>query len=406
MILLHILLLLLGRYIAWPENFLWSYLHFSGLALYKDIFYIYPPLYFLLLTAFYQLAGLSLASLQAFSIIIIIGTDVLLYFAAKRKIWPVALYLPLQFFFEGNGMWPDQLLAPIFLLAFLALRSRRWFILGLALGLALVTKQTAVYAILIFWLATKNWRQALAGAAVPLGLAAVYLQTIGAWNDFYQQTVVYILSYHAGSSLQQLWPTIGQTILLAVIFLPALAWGVWQKKYLLVALTIAAGLGMFTRFGYFHLQPALPFLALLVAESPWSLPVFFLSWALAIRLFIGGFRAEPKFLTTDVLANAKSINRYVAPGTKTLILTPLDHYYYLTGTRPVGNFFTTSTPWNLLYPGVSERIITALATEKPKFVVVSSDKPAVLVNYVFAHYRLVSKLADGSGIFEYYPVGL
>lgn len=407
LILLHILLLLTTRYIAWPENFVWPYLSFSGLTLYKDVFFIYPPLYFWFLTAFHQLAGLSLVSLQSLSLTTVVVTDVLVYLAAKKRLWPVALYIPLQFFFEGNGLWPDQLLAPIFLLAYLALGNRKWFLLGFSLGLALLTKQTAIYFIGVVLVAThRNWRPILAGAILPFGLALGYLVRISVLAEFYEQAIAYILTYHVGSSLQQLWPTLGQAGVLAAIFLPALFFGIRQKKYLLFALTIAASLGMFTRFSYFHLQPALPFLALLAAGNSVRWLLLPVSWALALRLLVNSYQAEPKFLTAETIASAKTISQYLPAGTKTLILTPSDHYYWLTKTRPVGNFFTTSTPWNLLYPGVAEKILAALASERPKYVVVSPDKPAVFLNYVRDNYQEVLKLPDGSGIFEYNPVRL
>lgn len=379
---------------------MWPYLASKGFILYRDIFFIYPPLYFWLLAGFAKVAGFSLTSLQVFSYVIVAATDVLLYFAARKKIWPVVIYVFLQVAFEGNGMWPDQFLAPMFLLAYLALSAKRYFLLGLMLGLALITKQTAAYFIVAMALFTKT--RVLAGITIPLAFLAIFLAATGSFGEFYDQTVRYILFYHAGNKLQQLWPTLGQVAVLSVIFLPAIAVGILRKKYLLVALTVAGSLGMFTRFSYFHLQPALPFLAILIADS----------WVLAIpavlffaKVMLADFGQPAKFLTPQILDNARVINQYIAPGEKTLILSSNDHYYFLTGTFPVGDFFTTSTSWNLAYPGIDEKITSALTADKPKFVVYEKG-PENVSNFITQNYRLVLKLSDGTGIFEYNPVRL
>lgn len=296
-------------------------------------------------------------------------------------------------------MWPDQLLAPIFLLAYLFLNNKRWLFLGLTLGLALITKQTAAYMVLIFLVASKNRLKIFAGITIPIVFMIIYLFITGAENNFYQQTFVYIFFYHAGNKLQQLWPTVGQIIVLITVFGPPIIIGVLKKRYLLVLLTIFGMLGMFTRFSYFHLQPALPFLALLMGESILNLPIVILVAGLCFKTF----GAEPKFLNKQILENAKTINSYILPGSKTLFLTSFDHYYWLTNTIPVGKYFTTSTPWNLAYPGVSKKIIEGLITDRPKFVVIDT-RPGEISDFVHQYYQSVLKLTDGTGIFEYNPM--
>lgn len=398
---------MVSRYLAWPENFVWPYLSQNGFSLYKDIFYIYPPLYFWFLTGWDKIFGISLISLQSLNYLVIAFTDILLYLAAKRKIWPVLIYIPLQIFFEGNGLWPDQLLAPLFLLCYLTYTSKKYFLLGLFLGLALITKQTAAYFILVIFLTTNfhQWPKVILGLSLPLAITLISLITQNSLIPFFQQTIIYILSYHAGNVLQQLWPTLTQILVLTVIFLPTLVLGTLQKKYLLVFLTVSASLGMFTRFSYFHLQPALPFLALLITLTPLTFPIGLLAFGLFLRSFINNFQTAPKFLTPQTLNTAKIINQYLPPGSKTLILTSSDHYYYLTKTIPVGKYFTTSTPWNLSYPGVEEKIIRGLVLDHLEFVVID-DRPGKITDYIHQNYNFVLKLPDGSGIFKNNPVGL
>jgi len=400
----HIVFLVNFRYLAWPENFVWPYLNSQGFSLYNSIFFIYPPLYFWLLAIWGKFFSISLISLISLNYLVIALTDLLLFFAAKRKILPVLLFIPLQIFFEGNGFWPDQLLAPLFLAAYLSLQNKKYFLVGIFLGVSLITKQTAAYFILVVFLVTnfRFWPKIIFGLLIPVVITLISLISLNSLIPFFQQTIIYIFSFHAKNQLQQLWPNLTQTLVMTAIFGPPLLLGLVKKKYLLVFLTIAASLGMFTRFSYFHLQPALPFLVLLI---PPISPIPLIILIMFSRFLIINFHLSPKFLEPQVITTAQIINHYLPPGSKTLILTSNDHYYWLTKTIPVGNFFTTSTPWNLAYPNIEDRIIRSLEIEQPKFVVIS-DKDNKIAAYIRKKFVKILKLPDGSGIFENYPVGL
>lgn len=400
---------------------MWPYLFSKGLVLYKDIFFIYPPFYYLLLSGWDKFAGISLGSLQAFSYLIIAVTDLALYWCAGRRLWPVVIYIPLQVFFEGNGMWPDQLLAPIFLLGYQAVKTQRYLLLGVAVGLALMTKQTAAYTALVLIAAmavgrtgTGSWWRFLAGSAAVFGIILLYLLQSQSGPFFIAQAWTYIITYHAGNTLQQLWPTGGQMVVLLLVFAPPIFFGLHRRRYFLVIMTLAATLGMFTRFSYFHLQPALPFLAMLVSINLLNIPFYLVLLYLCVKMMIGAFASEPRFLTREIINNARIINRFVPAGEKTLIFTSWDHLYWLTGTVPVGHFFGSSIPWNFNYPGVQERIVKDLSTEKPRYVVLGKCfvakgtcyRPEKVTEYVSSHYRQVSELSDGTGVFEDDPVGL
>lgn len=297
-------------------------------------------------------------------------------------------------------MWPDQLLAPIFLAAYICLQNKKYWLLGLFLGLSLITKQTAAYFVLGIIILSKNFKKTVPGIIIILFFLILYLLWNQNFRQFWEQTVVYIFSYHAKNSLQILWPNKQQIIILLLIFSPVIL----VKKSKLTFLTVLASLGIFTRFGYFHLQPALPFLALLIAES--RINILVLPAALFfLKVILTTFGAEPKFLSQEILNNAKIISQYLHPGEKILILTPSDHYYWLTKTKPIGNFFTTSTPWNLDYPNIQEKIIKDLILDKPKFVIIDGQANKI-TDFVKRNYHPVLKLSDGSGIFENNPVGV
>ncbi len=368
-----------------------------------------------ILTGWFKLVGISLVNLKLLSAVVAITTDLLIYVAAKKRVLPVVLYVLLYFIFEGNGLWPDQLLAPLFLAVYLAIKAKQWILTGFFLGLALLTKQTAGYfavvVVVTALLHTGNRGRIFAG------LAAVWLVTLGIlWQtgtlwDFYNQTLVYIFSYHVANNLQEQWPTKGQIILLIAIFLVPIVSATWQRKYFLAAVAAVSMLGIFTRFEYFHLQPALPFLALILAETWLIWPLILILFGRIVMMTIG---SEPRFMIRQILNQAKIINQYVTPGSKTLIMTSTDHLYWLTGTLPAGNFFGSSIPWNFNYPGVQERVVSGLISDRPKYVFLSSCfeakytcyQPIVIEEFVKNNYVLKLKLADGTRVFENNPVSL
>lgn len=388
LIILHLLLSGIVRYIAWPENLLWPYLYNHGFKLYDNIFYIYTPLYF------YSLIFLPIL---LHSYLIIIVTDILLFLAGKRKFLPLLLFIPLQIYFEGNGSWPDQMLVPLFLTAYLLFNRQRYFLTGIVLATALLTKQTALYFTLLFL-----------RPRVILGLFFVMLPFLIFQNqNFYDQTINYIFSHHFANTSQTLLPTVSQFIVVAVVFLPAIV----GKDSRLILLMLAASLGVFTRFGYFHLQPALPFTALLLSKKPKFMLLFLPVFFLFLKNNLG---ASPKFLEPKFYQAAREINKYIKPGEKTLILNYWDHYYYLTNTVPIGNFFISSTPWNLTYPGIEEKILSFLRRETPEYIVYSDCalaqntcfKPLKIDEHIRNNYQKILELPDRAGIFKYDPVGL
>lgn len=410
LIFLHILLLYKITYIAWPENLLWPYLNLHGLSFYTNIFYIYPPLYVALLSLFDRFFGISLFSLQTLSYFTVIVTDFLLWRISNKRYWPLFIYVPLQIFFEGNGLWPDQLLAPIFLAAYWSFQKKKYFLLGVLLGLALLTKQTAAYFALGIFLMSRPVK-VIPGLVLTLLLGVVYLVFNNSFRAFFDETLRYILTYHAGNSLQVLLPNKSQLIAVGLVFLPAIIIGRKSRRQLL-ALTLLSALGVFTRFEYFHLQPALPFAALLLSQGFVALPFLAIFTFLFLRFYVSNFGLSPRFLTADILTNAQTVNTVIPPGSRTFFFNTWDHYYYLTDTLPAGDFFVSQTPWNWSYPGIEEKFIRIMEDEKPQYVVLGNCfqinnrcyRPEKIAAYIEANFREALKLSDGTGVFEYNPV--
>ena len=123
-LLFHLFLIIRLQFTAWPEMTLWPYLITKGWLPYKDIAVVHTPLLFVDLTILYKLFGVGLWQLKIYTWLLILLTDVLIFYVAK-EIWSkkiaicsMLLFIPLQLFYEGNGLWFDLALAPIAFILF------------------------------------------------------------------------------------------------------------------------------------------------------------------------------------------------------------------------------------------------------------------------------------------------
>jgi len=79
---LHLLLLYVLKFTAWPEMSLWPYLITKGWLPYKDIAIVHTPLMILDLTLFYKIFGVGIVQLKIFTWILIILSDLLVFFGS------------------------------------------------------------------------------------------------------------------------------------------------------------------------------------------------------------------------------------------------------------------------------------------------------------------------------------
>src|SRR3990172_12660032 len=129
---LHLLLLLNLKFTAWPEMLAWPYLITKGWLPYKDIAIAHTPLLLANLTAFNWVFGIGVNQLKIFTWIIIMFLDITLFTVASRlfnkkiALFTIAFYIPLQLFYEGNGLWFDLYLTGLGLVVFYYLGTKKY----------------------------------------------------------------------------------------------------------------------------------------------------------------------------------------------------------------------------------------------------------------------------------------
>src|SRR3989338_9060526 len=124
LLVLHTLVMLFTQFTAWPEMLIYPYLLKQGFAFYGDIVQPYLPVLPYGLYLGFSWLGFSASSLQIISILLVLVTDVILYLVVIN-FFPyfsvnliLFIYIFLQIFFEGNGIWFDHAAVPFILIAF------------------------------------------------------------------------------------------------------------------------------------------------------------------------------------------------------------------------------------------------------------------------------------------------
>src|SRR3990167_793591 len=116
---IHLLLLVVTRFTAWPEILTWPYLILKGWLPYRDIGIAHTPLLIVTLSLFYKLVGIGLLQLKFVTWVIVAISDILVFRVAdklwgkKTAVLSLLLYIPLQLFYEGNSLWFDLALTPL-----------------------------------------------------------------------------------------------------------------------------------------------------------------------------------------------------------------------------------------------------------------------------------------------------
>lgn len=423
-------LLVLGsvRFVLYPELVVNSYLTATGLLPYREILdQHFPGLMFFPL----NFHTLGLRDAWDFHLLLMAvggAQTVLTYLVARRLAGEaVGLLAALAFaawqpFFEGDTLWLDTFLPLFTLPALLLLLDRRWLLAGLLLGVGVLFKQTLVPLVALTGLMVlrneglREWRSLArfaAGTLLPSLSMLLYLHTIGVLADFWFWTV----SFNLTTAVQQatLAPATGDLVrialpvtiaVVAVVVVPAR----WQAR--LVGLwgcaTVVGGLG---RFGLIHLQPAVPFFAILVGMlgvELWRRRVTAALLALVVlsSVWLGeyyGRRArwlEDPAQSERLAAIEKLIRDRAAPGDRVLLVGVPPQLYASTRTLPPGRLFVFDLPWFGDIAG--ERAIAALRGDPPKVVLVDTasgidglrmvDYQRALVDDVRARYVLTTQL--------------
>lgn len=297
-LLLHLLLALAVRAVAWPEITTPAYLWSRGMLLYRDVKFLHTPGLIGLLALAFRVFGPHALVVRVFAIAgPLVGHAMVLRQTRRLSPWRRALvsafYVVCLFVADGNAVWPVAMMVALSLPIASDLTRGRWLRAGLAIGAAILMKQTAAYLLVVVVLVLvvrRSFRAVvplLAGAALPYATVLGAFALFGAAGEMIRWTVLVPFQVQEVTFAPGAF-TLG---ILGVCFLPAIAAAALEKTprdpsaSWLLAVALGFTLLCYPNFMLLQTVAALPCLAVGAARLLELAPSRVSGWV-AVCLFV------------------------------------------------------------------------------------------------------------------------
>jgi hypothetical protein len=429
---LHLIFLVFLKFTAWPEMLLWPYMMIQGLLPYKDIAIAHTPHLIADLAVFFKIFGVGILQLKIYTWLLIIATDLIVYWVSD-KLWnrKIAIiftfsFIVLQIFFDGNGLWFDSLLVPFSVVLFYLVSKKNYFWTGIIWAVMFLTKQTAVWFLIPVGLTLVknlkfnniphvNWQELKKftfGALIVIVSFILILWVFGILSYFYQWAINFGIFVLPRAQGQIQLPDLKNLIVAGFPFVIIILFLLNKNRnfYLLIWM-IAGSMGAYPRFEYFHFQPALPFLAIIIgivmyqANKNRLVNIFLVLYLLGFsylfaNYFMRNWKEGTRFLETDVADIVFYVKNNTHENEKIFVLNWWDNIYPLTRTIPATDPWIPQLSWYQDLPGIQEKEIESLKTIKPKLILfneyesagLAAYKPRKLGDYIDNNYELKEKI--------------
>lgn len=433
LIILHFVILMNIQFTAWPEMFAYPYLLNNDFKLYQDIVLPYEPLLPVILSWVYKVFGYNLLILKIFTWIIILISDLLIFFISFKVIGrkvlsllPLCIYVIVQPLADGNLLWFDLATVPFILTALLIFfldKKKKFFFLGLFLAFAFFIKQQIglVLLFLIFYLIFskqfKNLKQFIYGIVTPGVLIFSYVIFFSNAKDWFFWTNIVPVFWYPKFPGYTRWPEIFEMIKLLLLFGPPLymATKYWKTSYHLRITTLiffALLLTSFPRFEFFRIQQGIAVFVILIALliSINRVKIFFLipgSILFALLSLNGTLRnvlLPARFYEPWQIENAATFKNYAKLDEKVYFLGLESSNYVITGLLPskpwVDNFI-----WYMEIPGIQEKVVGGFKNTPPEVIFwrkpnpgnwydLGTYQPGKIVEYIKLNYERIEALDE------------
>lgn len=428
-ILIHLFLLSKLIFFPYPELFVYPYLTNHSLIPYSNIIdQHFPGLMFFPI----NLGSLGMATpidarFWQYGAVIII--HILLFLIGKKffKSNSKALIANLFFliwhpYFEGWVLWIDSFLPILTLSALYFLKSKKFFWSGIFLGLALLFKQVLIPLITLVGIyllfKERKFKTIFAfglGVLIPTSFLILYITKLNIWNDFIYWTITFNTTIFAEmgrkyGTLAQWARVIGVYGFSLFVFFDKKV----REDVLLMGLFLVGSLAsVYARFDFVHLQPSLPFVAILSAFSvSWLikqkyLKYLILVYGLATIVLLGQFYKghignKVFFFGETEKRVVAEIQKLTNPGDKIFTLGTLPHIYQMADRLPPGNLFVFQFPWFMVE--AEEKILSGIISDPPVVVIRDltaevediklSDYMPKIVGQIEGNYKVVNKIEE------------
>lgn len=442
----------------------------DGKVPYRDLFDNKPPLIYGWYALSFALFGESVWAPRILASALLSLTTLAVFGQAKLVMPRGVAYTAAAVFALSTGLpWvalhantEAYMLLPLVtsLIAFtLGVRSGRlwWFVACGALGgLAVMTKQVAMWNVLALAVVAASWRPPdagslivrfrpalciIAGAAAAISLVALPFLLNGSADDLVYANLSYNWLYVGALSVAQRLLNAGYGFLLFFgVAAPVIVAGVfgllslWRERrrqgyYAVAAWAVGSAVGVATGGRFFphyflHLLPALAILSALVFYERWqrggpaavSRPVLAVAVALVVisagtNAVLYAFPRQAEHVVAESVYHQKEweehgdelgafIKRRTQPGDTIFNLGRESYVYFYADRQPPGRYFYD---WALNYDeGNLEELLANLRVARPKYVIDSAlqplfedydgSHPAELMRFIEDNYRYIGQI--------------
>ncbi len=434
-VVLHLLILFKLQFTAWPEMVSFPYLINQGFVTYKDMVHAYPPLLINILAVLYKTFGYNVWVLKLFGWLTFVVSDIFIYLIIKKitkknnlAILGTLTYIILQPILDGNMVWPDLTLIPFLLVGFWFLLEKKYFWSGLIFVLALLVKQTGIFYLgvvglfLIFNQKNKILNFLIWGTTV-LFLFVFNLVVNGSFKDFLNWAVIYPSKYWTKfPGYVQLRPSLREDMILFILLVPVvililkLRKRIVSDKYflLLFGFLICGIVGVYPRFSFFHLQPGLVFLVILITYlmSKTKLSRYYIL-LIPLLVLILNFRnlqfGGVRFWNQNDLILAKEIESE-SPKGKPIYLLGLNSNLYAFANKLPNKPWVDNFGWYFEINSVQNSVIHGLESDPPSTIFwrtpdsgnwydIGTYQPKMITDWIQKNY--MKKMEIQKGVWEW-----
>lgn len=448
---LHLLILSQLTFTAWPEMLSYSYLLSNGFLPYKDFIMPYPPGLVLILSAIFNSFGFSPFVLKVFTWILILIVDLMVFLILRRisgrniiAIIFLSFYIFLQSFLDGNMLWFDfasvlpLLLGFYFCLKWLGKQNLIYlFLISLFLSIAVIVKQVNIIYFLVFGLLyflqrrkiiLKEIIYPILGCLIILIPLIFYIFSINAMLQFWNWVIIYpITQWSKFPGYVNFNISKRQAILSLILFTPLFFSVIYWKKFLndkifliILMFLITSLITVYPRFSFFHMQPAIAFLIIILArgfgEVPEKLKIIYLTTLLITTLSVVAFSFKSalgdkiRFYEKQDLQLSEEIIQKTPNNQTTYILGINSSEYVYAGKIPPKNW-SDNFGWYLEIPGIQNWVIEGFKNESPEIVFwripskgqwyeLGVYQPKEIVSYIRLNYHKTGNIESDIEIWE------
>lgn len=406
LVIVHLIILINLKFTAWPEIFSFSYLFNNGFNLYKNMIHPYTPLLTMFLAFVYKIFGYNILVVKTFTYALILINDLFIFKItskltkdSKWGIFAVVFYILTQPFLEGNQLWYDLAISTPILISLWFLLNKKYFVTGITLAIAFLTKQNSVLFLaiaLIYAFKDKKVFRLLLGALLPIIPLAIYLYSTKSIIDFVNWTLIYPSKYWTNfPNYVQMILNKRQLLILVILFLPVFYLIIDRKiknKLLLFGSIIISLVLIYPRFSFFHFQTGLAFLAIIFGLVSFYIkkPIFiYVYLILLVFLIPKDWGRNTRFIDDNKLSIQKSEKIY--------LLGPHSLNYVISNNIPPKPWFD-NFGWYFEIPGIQQKMVDGWKIDPPQYIYWSIPKngnwydlgtyqPKEVVKYIKNNYQ-------------------